>query len=89
MPDENDKKQTPAAKKNDDEVELPMPWKQVQGAIWLIGLAFLFWQGSFFPGILVLVALSGVTQELIQVYVQQQEEKRQQNERRTDWLPAN
>ena len=65
-----------------------MPWKQVQGAIWLIGLAYLFWKGPFFPGILVLVAISGVTQALIQVYVKQQEEKRRQTERRTDWLPA-
>ena len=88
MPDEKDNKQVAATKKKDDEVELPMPWKQVQGAIWLIGLAYLFWQGPFFPGILVLVAISGVTQALIQVYVKQQEEKRQQTERRTDWLPA-
>ena len=88
MPDENDNKQTTKTNKTDDEVELPMPWKQVQGAIWLIGLAYLFWQGPFFPGILVLVAISGVTQALIQVYVKQQEEKRQQTERRTDWLPA-
>ena len=83
MPDENDNKQTTKTNKTDDEVELPMPWKQVQGAIWLIGLAYLFWKGPFFPGILVLVAISGVTQALIQVYVKQQEEKRQQTERRT------
>ena len=88
MPDENDDKQTTATDKKDEEVELPMPWKQVQGAIWLIGLAYLFWKGPFFPGILVLVAISGVTQALIQVYVKQQEEKRRQTERRTDWLPA-
>ncbi len=31
------------------EPELPLPWKQVQSAIWLIGLAILFWQGWIWP----------------------------------------
>jgi uncharacterized membrane protein YesL len=65
-----------------------MPWKQVQAAIWLIGLAILFWQGWIFPGILVLVAISGVTQALMQAYVKREAEKRQMTQRRTDWLPS-
>ena len=57
-----------------EEPKLPPVWQQVQTAIWLIGLAILFWQGWIFPGILVLVAISGLTQALMFAYV-----KRQQN----------
>lgn len=88
MPDETESKPAPQPAHEDDEPELPMPWKQVQAAIWLIGLAYLFWKGPFFPGILVLVAISGVTQALMQVVVKRQAEQRQQSQRRTDWLPA-
>ena len=41
------------------EKNLPMPWRKVQGAIWLIGLAILAWQDWWWPGILILVAISG------------------------------
>jgi hypothetical protein len=34
------------------------PWASVQGAVWLLGLALLFWQGWIWPGILVLIAIS-------------------------------
>jgi hypothetical protein len=34
------------------------PWRNLHGAVWLIGLAILAWQGWWWPGILVLVALS-------------------------------
>ncbi len=62
MSDEN----TEAKKqeKQDEEPELPLPWKQIQSAIWLIGLAILFWKGWFWPGILVLTAISGVSQPI-------------------------
>ncbi len=48
--------------REDGERELPPHWKAIQSAIWLIGLAILAWQGWWFPGILVLVAISGITQ---------------------------
>lgn len=77
------------------EPELPTPWKQIQAAIWLIGLAILFWQGWWWPGILVLVAISGVTQAVLQTYVKRQQEqqqaeleRQQREQRRSDWLPA-
>jgi hypothetical protein len=41
------------------------PWAAVQTAVWLIGLAILAWQNWWWPGILVLLAISGVTQALI------------------------
>ena len=34
------------------------PWRNLHGAVWLIGLAILAWQGWWWPGILVLVAMS-------------------------------
>jgi hypothetical protein len=45
-------------RKDKDKRELVGPWRRLHGAIWLIGLAILFWRGWFWPGILVLVALS-------------------------------
>ncbi len=36
------------------------PWSDVSGAIWLIGLGFLFLTGWWWPGILILVGLNMV-----------------------------
>ena len=85
MPEDETKTQAP---QQEAEPELPLPWKQIQSAIWLIGLAILFWQGWIWPGILVLVAISGVSQALMQWYIQRQEEQRQVAQRRTSWLPS-
>jgi hypothetical protein len=49
-------------------------WKQIQSAVWLIGLAILAWQDWWWPGILVLVAISGVTQALIKRQVDKESE---------------
>lgn len=51
------------------EEELPPHWEKIHGAIWMIGLAYLFWRGPFFPGILVLVAISSLAQVAIMAYV--------------------
>ena len=51
------------------EPELPFKWQQVQSAIWLIGLAIIALRGWWWPGILVLVAISGLTQALIASYL--------------------
>ncbi len=79
------------AKKDDDEKELPFHWQQMQTAIWLIGLAILAWSGWWWPGILVLTAISGVSQGLIRWYVDRQEANQQTQavlETRKDRLPA-
>ena len=52
---------------------MPEHWKQVQSAVWLVGLAILAWQGWWWPGILVLVAISGLTQALIRRQVDKEE----------------
>jgi hypothetical protein len=57
-----------------EERNLPQLYGAVQSAIWLIGLALLAWTGWWFPGILVLVAISGVTQALLQRMAKKEEE---------------
>lgn len=52
---------------NDDNA-LPLHYRRVHGAIWLIGLAILAWRGWWWPGILVLVAISGLIEAGLRVY---------------------
>lgn len=59
----------------EDKPELTGPWRSIHGAIWLIGLAILFWQGWWWPGILVLVAVSGIAEALIRQYAPDAVEK--------------
>jgi len=47
------------------------PWRNLHGAVWLIGLAILAWQGWWWPGILVLVALSMVLEAVLMLTVPQ------------------
>jgi len=56
-------------KDQEDKPKLRGPWHSIHGAIWLIGLAILFWKDWWWPGILVLVAISGVAEALIREYV--------------------
>jgi hypothetical protein len=49
-----------------DKKVLSGPWRRVQGAIWLIGLAILAWNDWWWPGILVLVALSVLAEVILQ-----------------------
>jgi len=74
----------------DEDEELPGIWGKIQGAIWLIGIAVLAWQGWWWPGILILVAISGVTQMFLRrqavkehdMIVAREEEARSQTEER-------
>lgn len=81
--------------KEEKEAELPIPWQRIQSALWLIGLAIIAWQGWWWPGILVLAALSGLFQAGVQLYLKRQEEQQQSAEKRAElnaqriaWLPA-
>ena len=56
--------------------KLTGPWRSIHGAIWLIGLAILFWKGWFWPGILVLVAVSAIAEAVIQIAVPDAVEKK-------------
>ncbi len=86
-------------RKKEQEDDLPLPWAQVQSAIWLVGLAILFWQDWFWPGILVLAAISGLFQAGVQLYLSRQQERlaaaqqqvsaeQQLTQERTNWLPS-
>jgi hypothetical protein len=39
-----------------------LPWIPIQGAIWLVGLLILAWQGWWFPGIWILLIVSAAAQ---------------------------
>lgn len=93
--DKHEQTRTGRRSDRDADEELPFGWQKVQSAIWLIGLAILFWQGWWWPGILVLVAISGLFQAGVQAYLSRQNA---QNERfaqadrleqeRSNWLPS-
>lgn len=53
------------------EPELTGPWRKLHGAIWVIGLAILFWQGWWWPGILVLVGVSMLLEAVLMRYAPQ------------------
>lgn len=44
------------------------PWRSLHAVIWLVGLYILFTRNSFFPGILVLLAISAIYEGLLQRY---------------------
>jgi hypothetical protein len=84
-----------AAKQKDEEPELPLPWKRIQGGIWLLGIAILAYTGWWWPGILVLVAVSGLAQGGIQLYLGRQKKEETQiqeskkiEQQRAGWLPS-
>lgn len=69
---EKRKEERREAKANEE--KLPPHWEKIHGAIWLVGLAYLFWTGNIFPGILVLVAISAIAQAAIMAYVKRNQE---------------
>jgi hypothetical protein len=48
--------------------ELTGPWRSLHVAVWLIGLAVLASKGWWWPGILVLIAVSGVVEAFLSHY---------------------
>ncbi len=82
-------------KSDKEKPQLPAPWRSIHGAIWLIGLAILFWKGWWWPGILVLVAISGLVEAGIRLYLADQGKAEQQAaqvdslaKERGAWLPS-
>lgn len=82
-------------KDEEDDDELPGNWGAVHAAIWLIGIAILAWKGWWWPGILVLVALSGLFEAAARTYLKRQEsaivqtqQAVQQAQQRAEKLPA-
>jgi hypothetical protein len=91
----NGPKQPVITPQKEGEADLPMPLRSIHAAIWLVGLAILAWQNWWWPGILVLIAISGLAQALMQGYASrnkreifQQEEAFQLDQERAAWLPS-
>jgi hypothetical protein len=57
--------------KDEKKRKLVGPWRNLHAAIWLIGLAILAWKGWWWPGILVLLALSAVLEAVLMKFVPQ------------------
>lgn len=75
------------SKRQKDKDALPPHWEKVHGAIWLIGLAILFTTNSIWPGILILVAVSGLAQAGITAYVKRNQESKTLEIEREQHLP--
>jgi hypothetical protein len=93
VPEENNL--TDQEKNQQAEPELPVPWQRIQGALWLLGIAFLALTDWWWPGILVLVAISGLVQAGLQLYISRevetkkiQDEAQQLDVQRAAWLPS-
>ncbi len=63
---------------NESKKKLIGPWRNLHAAVWLIGLAILAWTGRWWPGILVLVAISMVVEGLLMQFAPQAFEKDEQ-----------
>ena len=70
------------------EQELPLPWQSIHAAIWLIGIAILAWQDWWWPGILVLAAISGLAEGAIRYNSSRKKEGQQLSQVRSTWLPS-
>jgi hypothetical protein len=62
-------------KRHKRDMELVGPWRKLHGAVWLIGLVILIWQGWMWPGILVLIAISTLIEALLMQFVPQASEQ--------------
>jgi hypothetical protein len=56
-------------RKHESKKKLVGPWRNLHGAVWLVGLAILAWKGWWWPGILVLVAISMVIEAVLMRFV--------------------
>ncbi len=57
--------------KRQRKTELVGPWRSLHLAVWLIGLAILAWQGWWWPGILVLLAISALIEAALKQFAPQ------------------
>jgi hypothetical protein len=60
---------------HEDKPKLTGTRHSIHGAIWMIGLAILFWKDWWWPGILILVAVSSIAEALIRQYAPDAVEK--------------
>lgn len=53
---------------NENKKKLVGPWRSVHAAIWLIGIALMITYNWWWPGILIVVAISGIFEAFLQQY---------------------
>jgi hypothetical protein len=70
------------------ERKLVGPWRRLHAAVWMIGLAILFWRGWIWPGILVLVAISMLIEALLMRFAPQAFEEETTTASATDASPS-
>lgn len=63
--------------KEEQHSAVPVHWQQVQSSLWLLGLMFLAMTGDWWPGILGLIALSGLVQAGLMYYYSRKKEEQQ------------
>ncbi len=66
--------------KHDRKKRLAGPWRNLHTAVWLVGIAILAWKNWWWPGILVLVAISMILEEVLPAIVPQAYEYNQPQE---------
>lgn len=49
-----------------NETKVNRPWHHLQSAIWLIGIGILFLTGDWWPGILIVIAISILAELVLQ-----------------------
>jgi hypothetical protein len=54
--------------KNENKKKMVGPWRSVHAAIWLIGIALMISYNWWWPGILIVVAISGIFEAFLQRY---------------------
>lgn len=74
--------------KHKNKKKLAGPWRNVHGAIWLIGLAILALKDWWWPGILVLVALSMLLEAALMQFVPHAFKEEEEDKDKTPTTPA-
>ena len=49
--------------------QLKSPWDKIQSAVWMIGIAILFFTGDWWPGILFVAAASMIVEAVVQLII--------------------
>jgi hypothetical protein len=57
--------------KHEGKTKLVGPWRSLHAAVWLIGLAILAWRDWWWPGILVLIAISALIEAALRQFAPQ------------------
>ncbi len=65
---------------------ISIPWSEVEGAVFLIGLAIIAWQGWWWPGILIVIAVTAIVEGISRQ--QKRDEKEHKASRRASALPT-